>query len=239
VKFVSVLFIFAAISTTAFAKDKNATVTLWKEWYLYTANGIPQGYFVEELEKRPKEKQVAISQRWFEIEDGGTETFIGAVAKDDAKLTPVAFFSERNGKQRTYKLDGRVKNGKIEMTFKPVIPQGANLKHSVKMEKDMILSMFLSMRIAKQKSGSIPFTAVVEDAKDGNFEARPGSAELQGATKKIRDLDCRRSAVMFNDSEDEWWLTKEGKICEIRIRANQSRLTLTTETEAKAAFGKN
>lgn len=224
-------------STAAFSAPAK-TEPLWKEWYLYTANGVPQGYFVEEAERRGKEKEIALSQRWFEVDDGGTETYIGAVAKDDGKFSPVAFFSERKGPNRNYKLDGRVKGNSLEMTFKPVIPPGANLRHSVKLEKNMILSMFLTMKIAKQKIGSTAFTAVVEDAKDGNFDLRPGSAEIQGATKKVNGLECRRAAVMFNDSEDEWWVAKDGRICEIRIRANQSRLLLTTEAEAKAALGK-
>lgn len=227
----------AALAPAAQGKEKP---TLWKEWYLYSSAGVPQGYFEEEAEHRPKDKQVAISQRWVENEDGGTTTFIGAVAKDDAKLTPIAFFSERKGQMRTYKLDGRTKGASLEMTFKPVIPPGANLKQSVKLRKDMVLSLFLPLKIARAKAGHgpVPFTAVVEDAKDGNFDSRPGSFEVQGATKNFKGLTCRRTVVSFNGSEDEWWLTKEGKICEIFVRANQSKLTLSSEAEAKAALEK-
>lgn len=230
---------FLLLASLAIAEAKPAkTTVLWKEWYLYSIAGVPQGYFVETVELRGKEKQVAVSQEWYEAEGGGTKTFIGSVAKDDGRLTPVAFFSERNGPERSYKIDGRVKGGNLEMTFKPVNPQGANLKKTVKLEKEMLLSNFLPLRIARSKPGTGPlkFKAVVEDARDGNFDSREGSAEQQGVTKQVNGNTCRKTIVSFEGSEDSWWITAEGKLCEIYLAANQSRLVLTSEKEAKAAL---
>lgn len=236
-----IFLVLAACLAGSHAEAKTAkTTTLWKEWYVYSVAGVPQGYFVETAELRPKDKQIAVSQEWFEAEGGGTKTFIGSVAKDDARLTPVAFFSERSGPERSYKIDGRVKGANLEMTFKPVNPQGANIKKTIKLEKDMLLSNFLPLRISRTKPGAEPlkFKAVVEDARDGNFDARDGSAEQQGVTKQIRGNTCRKTIVAFGGSEDAWWITSEGKLCEIYLSANQSRLLLSSEEEAKAALKK-
>jgi hypothetical protein len=120
-----------------------ANKTLWKEWYIYSVNGQPRGYFEETMEKRPGDKQLAVTQRWVEKEDGRTETYIGSVATDDDRLAPVAFFSERKGPHAVYKIDGRAKDGALRMTFKAEKPKAADRKKAVVIGKDMVLSNFV------------------------------------------------------------------------------------------------
>lgn len=200
--------------------------------------GVAQGYFEETMERRPADHHLAISQRWVENEGGPSETYIGSVAMDDGNLTPVAFFSERKG-ARVYKIDGRVKNGKLEMTFKPLKPAGKNTKKSVAIKPNVLLSNFVPLRLATHDTakGSLSFSAVVEDAKDGNFDSRVGSAEVFGVKKDIKGISCRKSIVEFEGIAGEWWVTSEGKLCELSIPSNQSRLERTTESEAKKALG--
>lgn len=224
----------AAISATAAEPSY-----LWREWYLYSVSDAPQGYYQEEAEKRTSEKQIAISQKWHEIDEGGTDTFIGSVANDDDKFTPVAFFSERNNAKRAYKLDARVKKNKIDFTFKLVKPPGVNIKKTVDLKKGMILSNFLSLALSKHdpKKGIFSFEAIVEDSRDGKFEARPGKAEMEGKTKQIAGNSCRLYNIVFEGVPSQWWITNEGKLCQVLIPQTQTQLILTTEAEAKKALG--
>lgn len=225
----------ASAATTATRLENQV---LWKEWYLFTTNGAAQGYFEEVMEKRPGDKHLAVTQRWVEKEGGRTETYIGSVAADDGKLTPVAFFSERKGPKEVYKIDGRVKGGQLDMNYKPTKPKGQTVKKSAPVASDMVLSNFLPLLLARHEGGGeFKFSAVVEDARDGNFSSRAGTAEVFGKTKEIRGQSCRRTVVEFNGVDGEWWITKEGKLCDLLMPGTQQRLQLTTEADAKKALG--
>ena len=226
------------LTIPAQAAKPEANQILWKAWYLYTVAGVAQGYFEEILEKRPGDNHLALTQRWVETEGGRAETYIGSVAVDNTNLTPVAFFSERKG-PRVYKIDGRAKAGKLDMTFKPIKPTGKNTKKTVVLGPNVLLSNFVPLKLSRHEAsaGTLNFSAVVEDAKDGNFDSRTGSAEVFGVTKEIKGVACRKSIVEFEGVAGEWWVTKEGKLCELSIPASKSKLELTTESEAKKALG--
>jgi hypothetical protein len=224
----------AAAGPAAAAANK----TLWKEWYVYSVTGVAQGYFEETMESRPGEKQLALTQRWVEKEGGRHETYIGSVAADDADLTPVAFFSERKGPTGGYKIDGRAKNGKLQMNFTQVKPKPAKERKTVDLSSHLVLSNFVPLLLARHDPGKGPleFLALVEDARDGKFDARTGHAEVHGVTKQIKSLSCRRADVTFNGLAGEWWFTKEGKLCSVSMPGSQSKLEISTEAEAKKSL---
>jgi hypothetical protein len=227
-------------STPASPASPPATKQLWRQWYLYTSGGQAAGYYEETAERRPGEKHLAVSQRWVEKEADGqrTETFIGSVSQDNPKLTPVAFFSERSGPARAYKLDGRAKGAQLELTYKPVTPPGANVRKVAALKGTTLLSNFVPLFLARRPAGGeTRFEAVVEDARDGNFDVRPGAAEVFGVTRQVQGDSCRKAVVDFAGVAAEWWFTKEGKLCEISIPQNQAKLTMTTEADAKKALG--
>lgn len=230
------IYLLLLLSSTALGATPNRT--LWQEWYLYTVDGVAQGYFEETMESRPAEKNLALTQRWVEKENGRTETYIGSVAMDDQKLTPVAFFSERTGPNEAYKIDGRAKSGNLRMNFTAVKPKGQPQKKAVKIHAGLILSNFVPLLLARHDStkGPLLFSAVVEDARDGKFDSRDGRAELATTTKDIKGQKCRLAAVEFNGIAGEWWFTTEGKLCRLELPSAKSKLELTTEAEAKKAL---
>lgn len=230
---------FASAAAPAKKNPPPANETLWRQWYLFTAAGVPQGYYEETVERRPAEKHLAVSQRWVEKEGGRTETFIGSVAFDTPKLAPVAFFSERTGAAKSYKLDGRAKGAKLELTYKPVQPPGANIRKSALLKPTTVLSNFVPILLSRRalSPGAFQFEAVVEDARDGNFDVRPGAAEVLGVNKQIGGQTCRKAIVDFAGEQAEWWITKEGRLCELTIHGSQAKLVMTTEAEAKKALG--
>ncbi|RZA08552.1 MAG: hypothetical protein EOP11_04515 [Proteobacteria bacterium] len=211
---------------------------LWKQYYLFTVNGVAKGYFEETAERRPKEKQLSVSQRWVETEGGRTETYIGAVAEDNAKLSPVAFFSERTSAEHAYKIDGRAKGQELSMTFKSAIPPSPPIAKKTKMKAGTIFSNFVPLYLSKldPSKGAVRFDAVVEDARDGNFETRAGTALLQAVKKTIHGQDCRKARVEFNGQIGEWWIATDGRLCEFSLPQVKAKLTLATEEEAKKAL---
>lgn len=230
----SFLFLFLCSSVFA-AKDP---VVLWQQWYILQVNGSPSGYFEEVAEKRVKDGHISITQKWIEDDGGKAETYIGSVAKDNEALDPVAFFSDRKSSNSSYKIDGRGKNKKLTLTFKPEIPPGAAQKKEINLAKGVILSNFVPMFLAKKfgKEPKLEFLAVVEDARDANFDSRVGKAEFHGVTKDIQGNKCRKVDLEFNGMLGEWWITAEGKLCELRIPSNQSVLLMSTEKEAKSSL---
>jgi hypothetical protein len=226
-----------ALFLTLLSSRAHATESelLWKQWYLLQVNGQAAGYFEEIAEKRTKDKHISISQRWVEEDNGRADTYIGSVAKDNDSLEPVAFFSDRKSNDSTYKIDGRAKNRKLDLTFKPQIPKGKNQKKSIPITKGVILSNFVPYYLSKKigKDSKITFQAVVEDARDANFDSRIGNAEIHGVSKDIQGQSCRKVDLEFNGMQGEWWIASNGKLCELRITGNQSVLTMTTEQEAK------
>lgn len=231
----ALLLLLAAMPASAAAP---ANKTLWKEWYVYTVAGKAVGYFEETVESRPGEKQIALTQRWVENDNGRHETYIGSVAADDPKLTPVAFFSERKGPTGEYKIDGRAKNGRLTMNFTQAKPKPAKEKKTVGLQTKLILSNFVPLLLARSDAakGAIGFTAIVEDARDGQFDARSGQAEIHGVNKEIKGHSCRRADVEFNGIAGEWWFTKEGKLCAVNMPGSQSKLEISTEAEAKKSL---
>lgn len=230
------LFLLIGLSSLAQAKAPNV-LPIWSEWYIYSVAGATQGYYQEKAEKRLKEKQLAISQNWLEKDDGGTESFIGSVASDDGKFSPIAFFSEKSMPKKSTKLDGRVKEKNIILTFKGVNPPTVAIKKTVALKANMVLSNFVGMMLSKNEGDKeIQFTAIVEDARDGNFDSRAGRAQVLGVNKQIQGNTCRKVLMNFDQIDSEWWITKEGKICEVFIPENQARLQLSTEEAAKKAY---
>lgn len=213
-----------------------ATRPLWHEWYLYEVAGLPKGYYEETAEKRPKDLQVAISQNWLELEEGGTKTYIGSVARDLPELNPVAFFCERSNAKISYKLDGRSEGGMLKLLFKPIQPKSVNIQKEIVTEKGAFLSNFLPMILAKLPTSQVTpskFRAIVEDARDGNFEMRELVIQPTNEEKETRGNKCRKFAVAFNGVEGLWWVSKIGKLCEIQLPALQSKIELSEEAIVK------
>ncbi len=234
----ALIFCSPALAKTEPAKTEK-TEALWKEWYVYSMGGEMIGYYEETAEKRGKDKQLAITQRWTEKEGGLSETYIGSVVHDNAALGPVAFFSERKGSGQTYRIDGRAKGSELLMTFKPVQPKGKDIKAAADLAPNMVLSNFLPYWLAKKEPNKGPYTflAVVEDPRDGKFDARDGKAQPQAVTKKVGKETCRKIEISLDGTPGEWWITSAGKLCEVLLPVSQARLLLSTENEAKKAFG--
>jgi hypothetical protein len=198
---------------------------------------VPQGFYLETAERRPAEKQLSITQRWTEKEATLADTYIGAVSSDDGKFRPIAFFRERTQNGKVAKIDGRVKGAQLEITIKPAKLGGTKEKKSVTLKPSTYLSNFVSMVIAGKPASSEPyaFFAVVEDVRDGNYQPLEGAALVSATTKKIRGLSCRKVTVEFN-GQAEWWIAPDGRVCEISSLDGGSRISFTTEKEAKKAL---
>lgn len=233
--------IFIAIALLPALAQSAENKTLWNEWYLYSVGGEAKGYFEETLERRPGEKQLAITQKWVEKDGptgGRSETYIGSVVQDSKALKPVAFFSERTGPQKSYKIDGRVKSGKLTITFTPIQPKGKPSRKSVKVLPGLHFSNFVPLLLAyaDPAKGAVEFEALVEDAQDGRFGSRSGRADILGVTKKINDAACRKAIVEFDGIAGEWWFTPEGKLCEMQVPSSGSQLRRVTRAEAEKAL---
>lgn len=228
-----------AFSCPAFAKG-NAPQQLWKEWYLITQNGEALGYFEEIAERRPGEKQIAITQRFTEKLGGGAEVYVGSVA-EEARLKPVAFFVDRKAgsEEKSHKTDARVKNRKIEITFRPASAALAKSTEIVPLSNDLYLSSFVPMAVARAFGGKkmAPFTALVEDGPNMSVEVKKGAAEITKQEKKIAGNTCRGVVLTMSGQEQDWWITKEGKACLMEVGSLGLKMALTTEAEAKKALG--
>jgi hypothetical protein len=224
------------LAAAAFPGATRATPEpLWREWYLVTRNGEALSYFEEIAEKRPAEKQLAITQSWVENAGGRSELYLGSVA-ESASLRPVAFFADRKG-AKPYKIDGRAKDGKIEITFKPGTPELAKSTEYTPLPQGMLLSNFLGIALSRHfgKKGGLAFTALVEDAGGMNVEVKSGSATAGAGEKKIGKESCREAVVRIDGKAQNWWVARSGKVCLVEIPGAGTRMELSTEALAKKA----
>ncbi len=222
-----------ALSTApAFAASPKAKV-LWKEWYIFTVAEQVQGYYSEETEERTADKQLAVSQSWMEHDNGGTQTFIGSVAKNDAALSPIAFYVERKSNAGAISVDARTKDSKIVVQLKT---GDATKKLEFTNEKALIWGNFLSLQLARAKKFPLTFSAMVEDSKDGDFQPQLGTASSTTESKKIHGETCKKYQLKFRELASEWWLSKAGKICEVTIPESGARITLSSEKDALKAY---
>ncbi|HEY8278601.1 MAG TPA: hypothetical protein VIH99_03190 [Bdellovibrionota bacterium] len=212
--------------------------TLWTAWYLITQKGSPVGYFEETAEKRPSDRQIAVTQKWVEKAGARTETYIGSVSGEE-HLAPVAFFVERKG-PKPYKTDARAKGKRLEVTFKPGSPDLAKSTEYAPLADGTFFSSFVPMAIARRfagQKGAFAFTAVVEDGGDMDVEVKKGLAEAQPSEKKIGKEECRQVLVKFDGKLQEWWITKKGKTCLVEFPDSDTKMELSTEALAKKALG--
>ncbi len=228
-------FLFLLLSFSAHAAKNE---TLWTEWYLVTQKGQALSYFEETFEKRPGEGHVAVTQKWVEKLGERQEIYIGSVAAEGT-LSPVAFFVERKGGKNPYKVDGRAKDKKLEITFKPGRPDLAKSTEFASLGAHTYLSSFLPLWISRQFApgkGAFPFTAVVEDAGEMKVEVKKGIGEIQGVEKKFGQENCRQALVRFDGKIQEWWITAKGKVCLVEFPDSGTRMELSTESAAKKAL---
>ena len=176
-------FLFLSLSLPAFASSGDP---LWKEWYLVSQNGAPISFFEETAERRKKEEEIAITQRWVEKISERVETYIGSVSREN-DLSPIAFFVEHKG-GTPYKTDGRAKEKRMEITFKPGTPDLAKSTEYAPLTSNTYLSSAIPMVISRQLTkgkGAFEFTAIVEDGGKMNVEVKKGSvSKAIGRTQK-------------------------------------------------------
>jgi hypothetical protein len=226
-----------AFSLLLFSAQASAE-TLWHEWYLVTQNGAPVSLFEEKAEKRPKEKELAITQNWIEKANGRQETYIGSVSNAES-LSPVAFFVERKG-AKPYKVDARTKGKQLEITFKPGNPDQAKSTEMTSLTSESYLSSALSSVISQHfKTGksSFSFTGIVEDAGDMSVDVKKGSVDIGTKEKKIGKESCRQANIVFDGKVQEWWVQKNGKACLVVFPESGTKMELSTEIAAKKALG--
>lgn len=233
------LAVFAAPPAKQPAKPQNKI--LWSQWYTITNNNLPQMYLLEEAELRPKEGQVSISQRYWEKMPSGViqEYYIGSVAKDDKNYSPVAFFVEHYNPSS--KVDGRVREGALSVKSSGlgITPQ----KIHVKLEKNTILSNFLSLFLARQRkeqngAGANFYSVILEDGYAGVYQLDTGSALFTKDQKKIGDSLCYRVENTFQSIPTTWWITEQGKICRISVPSHGRTQEAVTEKEALSFLSK-
>jgi hypothetical protein len=214
------------------------SVPLWKAWYLVSKDGKALSAFEETAEKRPRDAQIVITQKWIERVNGQkSEAYIGAVAEEN-RLAPVALFVERTGKARSYKTDGRVKAGRLDLTFKPANGPKPKSTASTRLAAGTYFSNFVPMAVARHFSekGAFQFTAIVEDDGEMNVEVKSGIVEIQSIEKIIGGESCWGALIRIDGSLQEWWITKQGKTCQVNFPDSNTRLELSTEAAAKKAM---
>jgi|GEM_PF-5213136 len=233
------MMILSLILATASAAATAKSETLWKEWYLISQKGVAVGYFEETAERRTGEKQLAITQKWVEKMDGKAETYIGSVA-EESRLKPVAFFVDRKvggDESKTYKTDGRVKDKKLEITFKPASASLSKSTEVTSLQPSMYFSSFVPMAVARhfKEKGPLNFVAVVEDGGSMNVEVKKGLAEVQKDEKKIGSENCRSAIIHFGGQLQQWWITKAGKVCLVEFPDSKMKMELSDEQAARKA----
>lgn len=231
--------------STPVQKEKSSTSSgsksIWKQWFKYSVNSEPLGYYFEEVDKQNKQNEITISQHWWEKDPqaGVAETFIGSVAKDLPGYPPVAFFVERKSAILAKNFDARSKNDKLVIQIKDFISK-KDKKIFISLNKTEIFSSFLSLYIAQKgksfEKKAFGFKTILEDSKDESFEPSDGQARITQETEKINNETCFKVEFVFMNTPSIWWVEKNGRLCKQYIPSYNSILVATTEEDAKKSL---
>ncbi len=218
------------LSLSAEAAD-SATAS---QWYLHkTPQGVAAA-FQEEVEERKKSNEFAVSQRWFE--GSGREVYIGSVAKNEAGYPPVAFYVEVKEGAKSYTIDARAVDQKLTLKIRHRGPVSQPEEQSaIALVDGLLLSLFLPWEMSRSATPQKPllFNAVVEDIRDGVFEARVGRAENLGKTRLIGGKKCHGYRVTFQEIKSSWWVEKSGRTCEVEFPGSSNIVAVSAKEAAK------
>lgn len=215
---------------------KVPSTPLWNEWYLISVDGTATSYFQETAERRPTENSIAITQNW--VEADGSEVYIGSVSSAEKDLRPIAFFSVRKSKTINHKIDARTTGKKLIVTLKQQNKKASKIEKSIEIKPGLYLSSFLPMAVSRKigEKGAFQFNAVVEESHEEAFEVRKGIVEVTGESKKVNSMACHGALIQIDGTISEWWITKDGKVCEVSYPSTNTKMVLTTEEKAKKAL---
>jgi hypothetical protein len=105
------------------------------------------------------------------------------------------------------------------------------------MAPNTIFYSTLPRYLAKHEPGMYSVNAIMEDIRTLDYVVKILQIRRTSETKKIGALTCEESFVSLNGPMAEYWVAKDGTLCQLSIPESKSLIEMKTEAEAKTALG--
>lgn len=201
-------------TTLAFAAPSpTAEIVVADTWYTVTIGGKQKyGYYNDKIVRRGD--QLFFQNRYWKSEEGFiNEEALGAIAKDDAALTPMVFNFQSKYRSSETKIDGSFKDG--ELTVK--VKKGGRESPLVKRTgiKNAFFSVFFPVWLGKKynelKVGqTMSYSTILEDNTVQDFSPVHGSVRQEKDDEFSTKNKAKKLAVTYRDLKSTWYVLPSG-----------------------------
>jgi hypothetical protein len=201
------------------AQKKGSAKLLIDAWYTITLNNsgvagpIRYGYYNDHLEQR--DGKLFFQNQVWKLEQGFiNEEQLGAMAEDNADLTPLLYNFHSKYRTTETLIDGTVKDGKV-LTIKvrhgsEEMPQFRRALPS-KTIFEVFFPVWLGRHTASLEPGkSVAFSTFLEDSVDKQFETMTGRVKAEKPDDFARSSKTTKVSVDFGGATTRWWIDSSG-----------------------------
>ncbi|MBL7716045.1 MAG: hypothetical protein JNL01_11325 [Bdellovibrionales bacterium] len=229
------LFALTALAAEAPKAKTQDEVVVADTWYTVTIAGKTKyGYYNDKIVRRGD--QLFFQNRYWKSEEGFiNEEALGAIAKDDADLTPLVFNFQSKYRNSETKIDGSLKDG--ELTVK--IKKGGKELPLVKRTgiKNAIFSVFFPVWLGKKfnemKVGqTLSYLTILEDNIDQNFSSISGWVRQEKDDEFAIKNKAKKLAVTYRDLKSTWYILPSGTPIKIHLQDANTTIERVSEKVA-------
>jgi len=220
-------------------KKKPAKSAAPNNWYLVSMNGKPVGTLSESFSRDASDGELVTSQNW--VSANGEVSEIETLTTPNDDLSPISFNLHYKGSAKELRLNAILQRNEhiADMHYKLIQSKPAPLKREEKtfpMAPQTIFYSSLPRYLARHASGMYTARAIMEDVRSLDYSVKILQIRRTSESRKFGALTCEQSFVSLNGPMAEFWVAKDGTLCQVAIPESRSLIELKPESEAKSAF---
>ena len=211
---------------------------LWDSWYTVTVNKKNHyGYYNDKVFERGG--RVTFQNHFWKSEEGFiNEEQLGAIAENNAELTPVFFNFRSSYRSVETNIDGSV-GAKLQLTVKA--KSGGKERQPIirTLPKGLFVSSMFPLWIARQLPSLKPgqsrnFMTLLEDNLELAYRNIPGTATVEQPDEIARRTKTSKVTVSYLDRKSTWWIEPSGNAVRIEMPAQKIVVERVPREQAKA-----
>ena len=228
-----------AVSNT-FPSAQAAEKTLWDSWYTVTVGGKTHyGYYNDKITQA--DGKIRFQNQFWKQEEGYiNEEQLGAIADDNAELTPVFFSFRSNYRAAELVIDGNVSGKVLTVKIRKAKAELPPIRKTL--PSKAVLSIYFPVLAAKKLTGmkvgdGAAFLAVLEDNIDLAYRAVDGKMKVEKPDAFALKSHTAKVSVTYSDRRSVWYLEPSGNAVRIEMPDQNTVVERVPQSQAKNFLG--
>ncbi len=217
-----------------------AEKTLWDSWYTVTVGGKTHyGYYNDKVTQA--DRKIRFQNQFWKQEEGYiNEEQLGAIAEDNADLTPVFFSFRSNYRAAEMVIDGNVSGKVLTVKIRKAKAELPPIRKTL--PSKAVLSIFFPVLASKKLAGmkvgeEAGFLAVLEDNIDLAYRAVDGRMKVEKPDAFAQKSHTAKVSVTYSDRRSIWYLDPSGNALRIEMPDQKTVVERVPQTQAKNFLG--